>query len=254
MTGSRGAVYAAPVITLFQPPPLFGIPSLTPFGTKVETYLRMVDLPYTVRDGDPRRGPTGKIPYIEVDGRRIGDSSEILEQLARLYPHTLDDGLTAAQRAVGHVTRRTLEEHLYWALAYTRWVEPDGFRYVAAYFRGLLPPVIGPLILGTLIRRDMRGALHRQGLGRHDRDGLYRRGCADVDAVATLLADGPFFFGEQPTTIDCSVFAFTSAALMFPADNPLKRCMAGHPNLVAYNERMCQRYFGDHPPGSSRPR
>ena len=34
------------VITLYQPPSAWGIPSLSPFCTKVETYLRMVDLPY----------------------------------------------------------------------------------------------------------------------------------------------------------------------------------------------------------------
>jgi len=53
------------VITLYQSPELFGIPSRSPFGTEVETYLRMVDLPGLAGSGEPRRGPTGKIPDIE---------------------------------------------------------------------------------------------------------------------------------------------------------------------------------------------
>ena len=241
------------VITLYHSPALFGIPSLSPFGTKVETYLRMVDLPYRTRSGDPRRGPKGKIPYIELDGRTISDSSDILDALKARHPHTLDDHLTPAQRAVGLTARRALEEHLYWVVVYARWIEPSGWRYTEPYFRKILPPVIGPLLLDKVVRRMLRRTLHGQGLGRHSREDLYRRGCEDVDAIAELLADQPFFLGERPTTVDCSVFAFTSALLMHPADNPLKQRMAGHANLVAYNDRVYGRYFGDHPPGSSGP-
>jgi glutathione S-transferase len=104
-----------------------------------------------------------------------------------------------------------------------------------------------------VVRRGLKKTMHGQGLGRHSREDLYRRGAEDVDAIAALLADQPFFLGERPTTVDCSVFAFTSGALMHPADNPLKERMAGHANLVAYNDRMYQRFFGDHPPGSSKP-
>lgn len=43
------------VITLYQPPPAWGLPSLSPFCTKVETYLRMVDLPYRTRSASLRQ-------------------------------------------------------------------------------------------------------------------------------------------------------------------------------------------------------
>lgn len=254
MTGPQGAVYAAGVITLFQPPPQFGIPCLSPFGTKVETYLRMVDLPYRTRPGDPRRGPTGKIPYIELEGRIIGDSSDILDELRRHHGITLDDHLTPVQRATGLVVRRTLEEHLYWVLVYARWFEPSGWEHTEQFFRKMLPPVIGGLLLDKVIRRSVRTALHGQGLGRHKPDDLYRRGGEDVDAVAAILGEQTYLFGDRPTSYDCTLFAFTSGMLMHPAENPLKRRMAGHANLVAYTDRMYKQYFGAHPPGSSRPR
>ena len=112
MTGPRRAVYAAPVITLYQPPAQYGIPCLSPFGTKVETYLRRVDLPYRTRPGDPRRGPTGKIPYIELEGRFIGDSSAILDALRTHHKLTLDDHRTANLVAyTDRVYRRDFGEH-----------------------------------------------------------------------------------------------------------------------------------------------
>jgi glutathione S-transferase len=67
------------------------------------------------------------------------------------------------------------------------------------------------------------------------------------------LGDKPYFFGERPSSIDASLYALTSGLWMHPADNPLKRHLAGLPNLVAYTERMHTRYFGEQPPGSWRP-
>lgn len=253
MTEPRRAVYAAPVITLYQPPAVYGIPCLSPFGTKVETYLRMAGLPYRTRGGDPRRGPTGKIPYIELEGRFIGDSSDIVEALRTHHKLTFDDHLTASQRATGLVVKRTLEEHLYWVMVYARWVDPSGWQHTEAAFRKLLPRVIGPLLLHRVFRPKTKAALHAQGLGRHAAADIYRRGCEDVDAVAQLLGDQEHLLGERPTSVDCSLFALTSGVLMHPADNPIKQRMAGHANLVAYNDRMYRRYFGEHPPGSSKP-
>lgn len=241
------------VITLFQPPAAFGIPCLSPFGTKVETYLRMVDLPYRTRNGDPRKNPKGKIPWIEDDGRMVTDSSDIVDYLKAKHGDRLDAGLTPQQRAIGVTVRRTCEEHLYWALVYSRWVEPSGWVHTQAFFMRFMPKIIGGLVLNQVIRKSVIKELHGHGLGRHAAEDVYRRGGEDAEAIATLLGEQPYMLGEQPTSIDATVFAFISGMLMHPADNPLKARMAGHANLVAYNERMLKRYFGDHPPGSSKP-
>jgi glutathione S-transferase len=240
------------VITLVQPPPLHGIPSVSPFGTKVETYLRMVGLAYRTRSDDPRRSPKGKVPWIEEDGRVVSDSSDILDDLKARHGDPLDAGLSAQQRAIGLVARRTLEEHFYWAVVYARWAEDEGFVHTQAYFRQILPPVIGPVLLRTVLRRHMLRSLHAHGLGRHDRADIYRRAGEDLAAVAALLGDRPFLLGERPTSFDACVFAFTSAVLRHPFDGELKRRVAAHANLVDHDRRMYDRCFGDHPPGRSK--
>lgn len=241
------------VITLYQPPATFGIPCLSPFGTKVETYLRMVGLPYRTRPGDPRKNPKGKIPWIVDDGKMVSDSSDILDYLKQKYGDTVDVGLDAEQRALALVVKRAVEEHLYWALVYGRWVEPSGWQHTRAFFLPLLPKMIGGVLLDKVIRKDVVKALYHHGLGRHAREDIYRRGVEDAEAVATLLGDKEYMLGERPASIDCTLFAFTSGMLMHPAENPIKQAMAARANLVAYNDRMYRRYFGDHPPGSSRP-
>lgn len=252
MTPARRAVYAAGVIVLFQPPAYHGIPCLSPFGTKVETYLRMVGLPYRTRMGDPRKNPKGKIPWIEDDGHFVTDSSDILDYLKKKYGDPLDAALTPAQRGVGLFVRRTLEEHLYWALVYARWMEAEGFALTREFFKPILPPVIGGVILDKVIRGSLRKSLHAHGLGRHAREDIYRRGVEDIDALAAVLGDKPFLLGDQPTSFDASAFALTSGLVRHPLDTPLKRAVAGHANLAAYDERMYQRYFTEVPPGRSK--
>lgn len=239
------------VITLYQPPSAWGIPSLSPFCTKVETYLRMVDLPYRTRSADPRKTPKGKLPWIDDDGRVVADSSDIIDHLNARLGDPLDRNLDHAQRALAHLARRTVEEHLYWCLVYARWVEPGGYAFTRDAFAKLLPPVIGKLLVHQVLRKNLVGSLHSHGLGRHSRDDIYRRGCEDLTAIAVLLADQPYFLGAEPTSIDASLYAFTGGVWLHPADNPLKQHMAALPNLVAYSERMHRRYFDERPPGGS---
>src|SRR5579863_5163865 len=66
-------------IKLFQFPRMFGIPNISPFCCKLETWLRITKIPYDVVDlPDPRKGPKGKVPFIEDVGQRLGDSSAIV--------------------------------------------------------------------------------------------------------------------------------------------------------------------------------
>ena len=239
----------ATVITLYQPPPAWGISSLSPFCTKVETYLRMVGLPFRTSGGDPRKNPKGKVPWIEEDGRMIADSSDILDYLKARHGDPLDAGLGAEQRALAHLARRLVEEHLYWVVAYGRWAEPEGFALTRSYFAPMFPKLLGGLIIRQ-IRKGMLAQIHGHGLGRHDRADIYRRGAEDLTALSALLGDHPYFLGDKPSSVDASVYAFTSALWLHPADNPLKRELGKTPNLVAYTERMHSRYFAAPAPGT----
>jgi hypothetical protein len=67
-------------IKLFQFPRMFDIPNLSPFCFKLETWLRIAGVPYeVVATPDPRKGPKGKLPFIEDAGVRIADTSIIVD-------------------------------------------------------------------------------------------------------------------------------------------------------------------------------
>jgi glutathione S-transferase len=230
------------MITLYQPAGAWGLSSVSPFCVKLETWLKMAGIPYRVGVANPLKAPKGKMPYIELDGAIMGDSQLIVERLAERFCVRMDAGLDAGARAKAQVIRRTLEEGAYWFIVQARWGTASGWPHTKAAFLAILPPVIGHLIVLKL-RRDILGALHTQGTGRHTQaeiDGLAR---ADVDALAALLGDQPFLLGDEPTSVDAAGYAFVASVLAFPGESALRTAAMGHANLVAYRARMEARFW-----------
>ncbi|MGA9469002.1 MAG: glutathione S-transferase family protein [Candidatus Macondimonas sp.] len=230
------------MIRLYQFPPAYGLPNASPFCMKLETWLRMTGLPYQALLGDPRKAPKGKLPYIEDDGVLLGDSHLILDYLRAQYGVDPDAGLTPPQRALSTAVTRMLEDHFYWVMLHSRWIDPQGWAVTREVFFGGLPrPLrdVVPLLVRRSLRRDLRG----QGLGRHDLPEIQSLGAEDVEALAILLGARPYFLGEQPRTLDAVAHAFLAGMLAFPVDAPVKEAIAAHANLIHFVERMNARFY-----------
>lgn len=50
----------------------------SPFVAKLDAFFRLSNIPVIRKDADPMKAPKGKMPYIDHDGVRIGDSSLII--------------------------------------------------------------------------------------------------------------------------------------------------------------------------------
>lgn len=233
------------MIRLYQFHPAFGLPNASPFCMKLETYLRMAELPYEiVPAAGPMKAPKGKMPYIEDNGKAIGDSGLIIEYLKATYGDRLDSHLTPLERATGLGLRRLMEENLYWALLYTRWIEPECWPIVKAAFFSRLPPPF-KWFVPYLARRGLVKEMHGHGMGRHSRAEIYAIGNADITALADFLGDKTFFLGDRPASLDATAYAFLANILWGPGDSLLKRHAAKFPNLDAYYRRMKAKYYPD---------
>lgn len=231
------------MITLYQFPPVWGLPNGSPFCMKVETYLRMVGLPYRFApNADIRKAPKGKFPVIEDNGKTIPDSGFILEYLQQAYGDKLDARLSPAERAVALAMRRLLEENLYWCMLYARWGVEENWRITRAAYFGFIPSIVRPLIAG-MIRKQTLKALHGHGMGRHTQEEIYHIGKTDISALSNFLADKPFFMGTQPSSLDASAYASLANLLWAPTRSPLAAHAESLPNLVAYCARMKARYW-----------
>ncbi|HYD65286.1 glutathione S-transferase family protein [Azospirillum sp.] len=228
------------MIVLHQFPRAWGI-NPSPFCLKVETYLRLAGLPYRAVTSASFRAPKRKLPYIVgdgvEDGRVVADSGFIIDHLRAVHGDPLDRELTAEQRALGHLMRRTCEESLYFAMVYARWIEDAGWRIIEdAFFKRMPAPVRA--ILPGIVRRSVRRSLHGQGYGRHARDEVFALGVADLDALAVLMKERPFAVANRPSSADATLYAFLVSVMRVPFDDPLTRRARACATFAAYLERM----------------
>ncbi len=231
------------MITLHQFPPAFGLPNASPFCLKLELYLHMAGLPY--RNSytlELHKTPKGKLPWIDDDGTAVADSGLIIDYLKRKYGDPLDAGLDPGLRALALAITRLIEEHLYWAVLYDRWITPQGWAMTRPAFFGTLP---WPLraIVPLVARRGIRAELQGHGMGRHSPEQIHALGMADIDALAVLLGEQDYFLGARVSSVDVIATAFLANILMVPLETPIKSAAAGHANLVAYCRRMATLYF-----------
>jgi glutathione S-transferase len=236
-------------IVLYQPATRpWGTPNMSPFCCKLETYLRATEIPYrTASQGTMRAAPKGKIPWVQLDGKLMGDSQLVIAELERRLAaegkRPLDAGLPPRDAAIAHVVRRTLEEAFYFVGLYARWQTDDGYAAIRPEFIKLMPTKL----VMPIVHRVMLKKLRAQGTGRHSYDEAMAMGVADLDAIAELLGDKPFVTGDAPRVVDCALFAFVEAVLGPPIDSATRQALSKHANLVAFRGRVRARWWKDLP-------
>lgn len=235
------------MIVLHQFARSWGIPNLSQFCVKTETYLRMAKLPYQIAEAFPFQGPKRKLPYIVDGGHKVGDSRLILIHLQSTYGNGLDAHLAPEAVAIAKGYQRLLEEHLYWIGMMTRWNYTEANWQVnkQAIF-GSLPPVARDLAAAAY-RNRIKGQIKGHGTGRLSTEEAFALGREDLNALAYFLADKSFFMGEQPSSLDASAYGILINTLGCPIESPLKDHALSKPNLVAYCQRMQGAFFPELP-------
>ncbi len=236
------------MLTIHKFGPAFGLPDLSPFVVKLETWLRLAGLPYRTESGDLRKAPKKKLPYASDGDRLIPDSSQIIDYLIEKHGDPLNDGrFGPKERALGRALKSLFESELYFVLVYLRSWNDDDFEIL----RPKLAEVIGstgvprfalPMIT-SIAQRQSRSQLAAQGIGRHAREEVYATGRSLVDAAAELLGEKRFFLDEAPSTIDATAYGMLAPLLFAPFDNPVKARALERTNLVAYCERLREQHW-----------
>jgi glutathione S-transferase len=239
------------LIKLFQFPRMFGVPNISPFCCKLETWLRMTGIPYEVVDTpDPRKGPKAKVPFIVDGNQRLGDSTLIIEHLKKTRRVDPDAWLDERQRATALLVQRAVEEHYAFIILYTHFIRHEGWRHTRAFFDSI-PALVRPLVIGML-RRNMRSALYLQGTLRHSDEDIMAFAIADWRAILSFMSSGPYFFGERPSGIDAALFGALATTLMTHVQSPVRDFLRTQPKCVAYAERTLAQYFPELAAGNGK--
>lgn len=243
----------ADTLRVFTFGPGHGLPTTGPFGLKLELALRIAGIPYTrVQADDPRKGPKRKSPWIEQGGVRMGDTSLILDHLGV----DLDAHLSPADRATSVAWRALAEERWHQVVEYELFLHPAGFATLDAEIARAVPRLLAPIV-GWMFRRMFRRHLVERGIARHTPEEVAVIGRRDLDAIATLVDGRRFALGDQPSTLDCTLFGLLALPLCSPAPTPCYAHAKSLPALVAYWDGLRAAYFPEIPalaPASERRR
>jgi glutathione S-transferase len=233
-----------PTVSVFAFGTGWGLPFATsaPFPLKLITWLRMAEIPSeVVVANDPSKGPKGKSPWIEYGDVRMGDSALIIEHLEQTFGIDLDTHLTPGERALATSIQRMLEEHFHQCFEHQLFFGRGGEARLQEFASTM--PIPLRWLVPTVLKRAFSKQLYARGMGRHTEQVIIDQGKADLAALSELIGDGPYVLGDQPSSVDATVFGFLAVSLYVEGDNPLYRYGASLENLMRYCERMRARYF-----------
>ncbi len=244
MTDSRTIEFDQKPLRLFAYGTGWGVPFETaaPFPLKLATWLRMARIPFeVVVENDASKGPKGKSPWIEYGDVRMGDSSLIIAHLRERFGINFEAQLDATERALALSVQRMLEEHYHQCFEQQLFFGRGGEARIAELAATMPFPL--SKLLPVVVKRSFRKQLRARGMGRHSEEVIVEQGRADLDALSILLGERRYFFGDEPASVDATVFGFLGVTVYVEGDNPLFRHAAEQANLVRYTERMRARYF-----------
>jgi len=219
----------------------YNVPSASPFVMKLQTYLRMAKIPHKI-DSKNNFGPKGKIPWVSLNGRHLGDSELIISHLNEHFSVNLNKGpYSKSQLATATCARVALEEHFLWGLAMERfWYNPSQFRKITGNsgFREWVVMTFGQ----RLVQRRTEG----QGLGLHSQSEVEKLCSKDLRAVSDIMGSNRFLLGSEPCQDDAAVFGMLSVALWGLPNSPYEALVKDElTNLKDYCMRLKELYYPD---------
>ncbi len=218
------------------------MPDPSPFCAKVELYLKANELAHEVTMGNVLRAPRKKLPLIVDGGETVSDSEHILTYLNERHGIDMDSSLSSTERAQAWAFKKAIEEHLYFFLVYSRWIDERIWPIAKETFFGSLP---GPLkaLIPAMVRRDVRKMRYKQGTTRHSQDEIYNFARTGLKHLSALVGEEEYCFGDHLTTLDVVLFSFLIGQLLFPVETEIARAIRQHDNLVGFAERIQTQYY-----------
>ncbi|XP_021945780.1 failed axon connections homolog isoform X1 [Folsomia candida] len=213
------------------------MPNASPFVLKVQTYLRMANIPHKMDYADAM-GPKGKAPWISINSQHIADSELIIDFLRKKFEKNLNGKYTEKEIAIASTVNVMLNEHFLWGVALERWVYGPSSRLAKVFDI--------PFPIRVMIGRTVNKRAKGQGMGLHTESEAVHLASKDLRYVSTILGSNKFICGDEPCELDAGIFSQLAMALWGVPDSPYEKLMNGElKNLKEYCLRMKERYWSD---------
>ncbi len=225
-------------ITLVTLGSAFGLRNVSPFCLKLEMLLTALDIPFDVEEEtDPRKAPKGKLPFLKVDGQLLPDSELITQYLDERTQGKVYAGLSAADQAKGTALTRLAEDHLYWIMVASRWLDDAWWPNVVEGFFHIAPKPIRGIAAG-MARRAVRQTYNGHGLGRHSLDEQADFARRDFAAIEGAISEDGFLTGSGPNIYDFTVAGLLAGIYDQQPPTWITAVAQEYPKLKDYAERV----------------
>jgi glutathione S-transferase len=213
-------------------------PCLSPFGLKMETYLRLAKIPYKNLH-DKKRSSKGKIPCIDYNGQTLADTSFIIEFLTKERGIDVNSHLTPAEKGIARAFQKMFEENTMWVIPLCRII----------WSRDWFTPILKTLIPIRLLRnvvlpRIVKKSTYAHGIGRHSKEEVMGIFDKDMQALSEFLGDKKFLMGSKPCIEDCGIFGVL-AQFVYQSPDYINAVVKKYPNLSRYCESMKMELWPD---------
>ena len=226
------------MITLYIFPEAFGLRNVSPFCLKVEMALKYLKLDYQIEImTDPRKAPKGKLPFVDIGGEVIADSEIIFDRLDKQTQGGLFGDLSPTERAQGVAFTRLVEDHLYWMLVASRWLDDDWWPHVRDGFFGEMPGIVRAIV-APMERKQVLQTYNLQGLGKHTLDEQKQFALDDLQAINDIVSESGHIVGGRLTVFDFTVAALISGLLDNKPTTWVTEIASTLPALGEYAERI----------------
>lgn len=183
--------------------------SSSPFCMKLELYLKAMNLNYENHFNlEFNKSPTGKMPYIEMAGKKFADSNLIIQMLEQQNQNSIDKHLSLEQKAISTAFIRLCEDSLYYAGVYSRWIDKNNDSWKKDFLEATSLPKVMATIIYPVAKKNILRQLKAVGVTKLTNTEIYAKAEKDLQAIADFIGSKKYFFNDKVSLVDLVVFSF----------------------------------------------
>ena len=232
-------------IELIQFPKSPNCPSFSPFCLKMETYLKVANVPYENKLTVSMTGSKKKkMPMILDQGELIEDSTLIIEHLKQKHGVDLDKHLTPEQKAISKAFQWLCEKSLVDIVVHFRWVDQNNWpKFREVIFRGA--PWLIKVTIANAMAKSIKKTLYKHGMGRFTDTEKLKILDDNLSAISNYLGAKKFFFGDQVSTIDVTLYSFLVQVDPRGVVSQFEGVLNKYPSLKKYVAHFAKTYWSE---------
>jgi len=205
--------------------------------------LRANDIKYEVVPSWTMRSKEGLLPFVELNGEHIADSQLIIFKLSKYFKK--EDKLPKEKLAIARAVDRMVEGTLLAALICFKVVENTA-KFINPKVSGAPVPEFVTNLVAPFIHGQIKARMRANGMYKHDRTDILDIMHRDLQALSDILGDKKFVMGDEPSSVDFTVFGNLASCYYLPYDQPMKRVLQQEfTNVRDLLERIKGKYWSD---------